>query len=151
MFDQEPMSDQEQRVSTRTGSFRAVLRYLIAIAAIVVAVAMVTGTWDDTGAATGELPMRIFLVGWAISVVVISAGFAFAGLVPRHGRPVPRSMLPLAVQHVAVGLVIGLAIGTTDWTSLRLAGWWQLWWTVPLLLVYARVLIALRGPHRTWR
>jgi hypothetical protein len=135
-------NEREQQIPTRSNPFKAVLRPLIALAAIAVVIALVAGTWNDTGAATGEVPMRIFLVGWAAAAIVISAGAAFAGLVP---RPV----LPLAVHHVAVGLVIGLAIGTTDWTTLRLAGWWQLWWTVPLLLVYASLLISLRRSART--
>ena len=135
-------NEREQQVSTRSNSFKALLRPLVALAAIVVVIALVVGTWNDTVAATGEIPMRIFLVGWAAAAVVISAGFVSVGLV---SRPV----LPLAVQHVAVGLVIGLAVGTTDWTTLHLAGWWQLWWTVPLLLVYAGLLITLRRSSRT--
>jgi hypothetical protein len=135
-------NEREQLVSTRSNSFKAVLRPLVALTAIVVVIALVVRTWNDTGAATGEIPMRIFLVGWAAAAVVISAGFVSVGLV---SRPV----LPLAVQHVAVGLVIGLAVGTTDWTTLHLAGWWQLWWTVPLLLVYAGLLITLRRSSRT--
>lgn len=143
------MSDQEQQVSTRSGSFGTILRFLFVVAAFAVAAVLVAGAWDDAGAATGKLPMRIFLVGWAMSAGVISTGFAFAGLLPRHGRPVSRSILPLAVLHVAVGLVVGLAVGTTDWTTLRLVGWWQLWWTIPLLLFYAGFLIALRRSSRT--
>lgn len=133
---------EERRVSARSSSFRDILLSLATLAAIIVAIALVVETWDDTGAATGEVPMRIFLVGWAVAAVVISAGLAFTGLVR---RPV----LPLAVQHVAVGLVIGLAVGTTDWTALRLAKWWQLWWTVPLLLAYASLLITLQRSPRT--
>ena len=85
------------------------------------------GAWDDTGAATGEVPMRIFLVGWAVAAVVTSAGLPFFGPAFRRGQLVPRAVPPLVVQHVVMGLVIGLAVGTTDWTALRLAGWWQLW------------------------
>lgn len=143
------MSDQERQVSTRSGAFGTILRLLFAIAAFAVAAVLVAGAWDDAGAATGKLPTRIFLVGWAISVGVISTGFASAGLLPRHGRPASRPILPLAVLHVVVGLVVGLAVGTTDWTTLRLAGWWQLWWTIPLLLLYAGSLIASRRSSRT--
>ncbi len=145
------MSNQgEQQIPTRPSSFRAILRLLVVLAAIAVAVTLVVGAWDDTGAATGEVPMRIFLVGWAVAAVVILAGFPFAGLVSRRGQLVLRSVLPLAVQHAVMGFVIGLAVGTTDWTALSLAGWWQLWWTVPLLLVYTSLLITLRRSSRTW-
>lgn len=136
------MSNQgEQQITSRSSSLRALLLPLVAIVAAVVAIALVAGTWDRTGAATGDVPMRIFLVGWAVAAVVILSGFAFAG--PRH-RP---ALLP-AVQHVAVGFVVGLAVGTTDWTALRLAGWWQLWWTVPLLLAYAGLFVTLRRTPR---
>ena len=119
------MSDREQQVSARSGSFGTALRPVIALAAGVVAVILVATVWNDGGAATGEVPMRIFLVGWAVAAVVVSAGFASG-----------RTVLPPAVLHVAVGLVIGLAINSTDWTDLHLARWWQMWWTVPLILVY---------------
>lgn len=132
------MSDQEQQVSTRSGSLGNVLRPLAALAASVVAVALVVTVWNDGGAATGEVPMRIFLVGWAVAAIGVSVGFASG-----------RSILPLAVLHALVGLVIGLAVGTTDWTALHLAGWWQMWWTVPLILVYASLIITLRRSPRT--
>lgn len=137
------MSNQgEQQFSTRPNSLGGVLRFLGVLAATVIAIALVAGTWDDTGAATGEIPMRVFLVGWTVAVIIISAGFALSS-------PLSRSVVPMVVQHVTVGIVIGLAVGTTDWTTLRLAGWWQLWWTVPLLLVYASLLITRRRFART--
>lgn len=122
---------------------------MVVLVAFAVATILVISAWNDTGAATGEIPMRIFLVGWAVAAVVIAAGSPLAGLTSRRGRPVPGSVLPLDAQHVAVGLVIGLAVGTTDWTALRLAGWWQLWWTVPLLLAYTVLLGTLRRSPRT--
>lgn len=143
-------NQREQQAPTRSGSFRATLRPLVVLAAIAVAITLVVWAWDGTGAATGEVPMRIFFVGWAVAAVAISAGFLFADLAARHGQPVSRSVPPLTVQHLVMGFVIGLAVGTTDWTSLRLAGWWQLWWTVPLLLSYAGFLITLRRSSRTW-
>ena len=120
----------EERIPSRSSSLRAILRPLVALAAAVVAIVLVAGTWDDTGVATGQGPMRIFLVGWAVAAVIILSGFAFTG-------PMRRPVLLPAVQHVAAGFVVGLAVGTMDWTALRLTGWWQLWWTVPLLLAYA--------------
>ncbi len=139
------MSDQgEEWMPSRSGSQRAILRPLLAIAAAVAAIALVAGTWDQTGAATGLVPMRVFLVGWAVAAFVILFGFAFAGLM--H-HPV---LLP-AVQHLAAGFAVGLALGTTDWTALRLSGWWQLWWTVPLLLAYAGLLVTLRRSSRNRR
>ena len=135
----------EERIPSRSSSLRAILRPLVALAAAVVAIVLVAGTWDDTGVATGvatgQGPMRIFLVGWAVAAVIILSGFAFTG-------PMRRPVLLPAVQHVAAGFVVGLAVGTTDWTALRLTGWWQLWWTVPLVLAYAGLLVTLRRPSR---
>lgn len=131
------MSDQEQQVSPGSGSFGAVLHPVIALAACAVAVALVAMFWNDAAAATGEVPMRIFLIGWAVAAIIVSAGFAFG-----------RSVLPLAVLHVTMGLVIGLAVGTTDWTRLQLAGWWQMWWTFPLILIYVSLLIGRRRSTR---
>jgi len=130
-----------QQIPSTSNFLGASLRPLVAIVAAVAATVLVAGNWDKTGAATGEVPMRIFLVGWAVAAVVILSGFAFASLM--H-RPV----LLLTVQNVAVGFVVGLAVGTTDWTALRLTGWWQLWWTVPLLLAYAGLLVTLRRSSR---
>jgi hypothetical protein len=131
----------EERILSRSSSLRAILRPLVALAAAVVAIVLVAGTWDDTGVATGQGPMRIFLVGWAVAAVIILSDFAFTG-------PMRRPVLLPAVQHVAAGFVVGLAVGTTDWTALRLTGWWQLWWTVPLLLAYAGLLVTLRRSSR---
>ena len=144
------MSDQrEQQVSAGARSFRATLALPVALAAIAAAIILVVLAWGDTDAATGAVPMRIFLVGWAIAAVVGSADFLAAGLVSRREQPMSGPVLPPVIQHVVMGFVMGLAVGTTDWTSLRLAGWWQLWWTVPLLLSYAGLLITLRRSSRT--
>jgi hypothetical protein len=143
------MSNQrEQRLSTGAGSLRAIPSLLVDLAAITVAITLVILAWNDTAAATGEVPMRIFLVGWAVAIVIVWDGFPFTELVSRREEPVYRSVLPAAVHHVAVGAVIGLAVGTTDWTDLRFAGWWQLWWTVPLLLAYASRLRSLQRLSR---
>lgn len=132
-------------------SFGVILRLLASLAAIAVAITLVVSVWNDTGAATGDVPMRIFLVGFSAGAVIISAGFPLTSSVFRRDRAASRPILPLAVYHVVMGVVIGLAIGTTDWTDLRFAGWWQLWWTVPLSLLYTSRLVALRRSFRVVR
>ena len=139
----------EQQTPAGARSFRATLPVLVTLAVFAIVMTLVVLAWGDTGAATGAVPMRIFLVGWAVAAVVISANFLFAGLLSRRGQPMPRSVLPPVMLHIVMGFVVGLAVGTTGWTSLRLAGWWQLWWTVPLLLSYAGLLITLRRSSRT--
>jgi hypothetical protein len=103
---------------------------------MVVTAALVVGTWNDTEAATNVVAMRVFLIGWALAAVVIVAESPLATSKSHDGQGRRRGEFFPTAQHVAMGLVLGLAIGTTDWTSLRLIGWWQLWWTVPLLLAY---------------
>jgi hypothetical protein len=116
------IADQREQPSL-TGSFGAVLRHLVVLAGIVVALALVVLAWDGTGAATGLIQMRIFLVGWAVATVVVLAGLLFAGSASRARWRALRTVSPLTAQHLAVGVVIGLAIGTTDWATLRLVGW----------------------------
>jgi hypothetical protein len=143
------MPDQrEQRLSTGAGSLRAIPRPLVDLAGVAIAITLVVLAWDNTAAATGDVPMRIFLISWAIAAVIIWDGFPLTALVSRQEEPVYRSVLPVAVHHVAIGVVIGLAVGTTDWTNLQFAGWWQLWWTVPLLMAYASRLATLRRSSR---
>lgn len=92
--------------------------------------------------------MRIFLVGFAVGAIVIVAGSSLVKLLACHGQLVLASNLPMTLQHLAMGMVLGLAVGTTDWTNLSLVGWWQLWWTVALLLLYIAFLAQLRKASR---
>lgn len=130
------MSNQQQSRS-ESAILRNFLRILPAGAAVAVAIILVALAWDGVGAAADETSWRIFLVGWAGAVAMMAAGFAVTLLSPR-------SALPLAALHVVIGLVVGLAIGTTDWTALSLGGWWQLWWTVPLLLFHVGFFATIR-------
>lgn len=142
-------NQRNQQLSDRMSSFGAILRLLASLVVIAVAIALVVLAWNDSGAATGDVSMRIFLVGLVVGAVIISTGFSFTNRVFRRGQATPRPVLPLAVHHVVMGFVIGLAVGTTDWTDLRFAGWWQFWWTIPLLLLYASLLIKLRRSVRS--
>lgn len=142
------VSDQGSQFHNRTSLPGQLLPVLVSVVAVAVAIIMVVGTWNDTGAATGELSMRIFLVGWMVSAVIILSGFSLAPRVSHRGRSSSLLALLSVVCHVAVGVVVGLAVGTTDWTELQFAGWWQLWWTVPLLLLYAGFLVNLRWRSR---
>ncbi len=140
----------DRQFSARIRLFKAIVRALGDLAGIALAITLVVLAWDDTGAATGDVPMRIFLVGFAVAAIIIwiQLPFPFTFLVSRREQPVPRLTLPPAMHHVAMGAVIGLAVGTTDWTTLRFAGWWQLWWTVPLLIAYSSLAITRQRSSR---
>jgi hypothetical protein len=138
------MSNQGEQSYNRAGLWGLIRSLLVSLAYIVVAMALVVSAWNDTGAATNEVSMRIFLVGFAVGAVVIVAGSVLVEKLSRHGQSALVSGLSLTLQHLAIGIVIGLAIGTTDWANLRLAGWWQLWWMVPLMLAYVSLVLARR-------
>lgn len=127
------------------------LRSLVDLAGIALAITLVVLAWNDTGAATSDLAMRIFLVGFAAAAIIIwiQLPFPFTFHLSRRGQSVHRSVLPLTVHHVTMGVVVGLAIGTTDWTDLRLTGWWQFWWTIPLLIAYSSLLFSRRRFSRS--
>lgn len=116
------------------------------ILALTVATSLVALAWNSTGAATGLVQMRIFLVGWAVAAVMtVAAGLLPAGTISRRDGRGSGSLTAMELSyHLVVGCVVGLAIGTTDWSNLHIVGWWQMWWTVPLVLGYLGNLAALR-------
>ncbi|AHY45605.1 Hypothetical Protein RradSPS_0322 [Rubrobacter radiotolerans] len=96
--------------------------------------------------ATGRVQMRLFLAGWGLTAVLLAAGFLFGGF--GRQRSGSRPALPSGVYSWATGVVVGLAVGTTDWSAPSFVGWWQFWWTVPLLAAYLGLSGALRRDRR---
>lgn len=97
--------------------------------------------------------MRIFLVGWGVAAVILSIESLFRDFMSRWRQDrAERRLLP-AVHYVVIGVVIGLAVGTTDWTDLQFAGDRQMWLqpvlTVPLLLGYSGYLRGLQRSSRS--
>ncbi|WP_273843774.1 hypothetical protein [Rubrobacter calidifluminis] len=91
------------------------------------------------------MQMRIFLVGWAVAAVMTVAVRLLSGTISRRDGRGSGSLTAMELSyHLVVGCAVGLAIGTTDWSNLQIVGWWQLWWTVPLVLGYLGNLAALR-------
>lgn len=85
------MSDQRKRqFSNRARPLKGILRFAFGLVGIAIAILMVVLTWNDTAAATGDVPMRIFFVGWAVAAVILSVEFLFTDLLSRR--------LPLAVH-----------------------------------------------------
>ena len=143
--------DQEQPGNVNGSGFGSALRVLAALSVTAVAAALVFMAWGSTETATSEVHGKIFLVGWAVAAVVIAAGFLITDLASRPRGLAAHAVSSLTAQHLAVGFVVGLAIGTTDWETLRLAGWWQFWWTGPLLLAYGGLLGRSRRSSRAAR
>lgn len=142
------MSDQRnQLLPDRARALIVIARPLLEFAWIAIALTLVILGWNMTGAATGEVSLRIFLVGWAAASIVLSVEFLFNDLTSLRRRSRVELRLPWAVHYVAIGAVVGLAVGTTDWTDLRFEPdqiWLQLVLTVPLLLAYTIHLVRLQ-------
>lgn len=102
-------------------------RYAVVVLLLVIGTFSIWATWDDARASTGVLHHRIFLIGvglvWAVAAVTLA-------LVPWWGQ-VRRWLI--AAHLLIMGLYIGLAIATTDWTGWPMRGWMQFWWAFPLL------------------
>lgn len=115
-------------------------RAIVLAISVVVAVVVPALLWRETSAATTPLAMHLFLVIWSVAGIVTSA----VGTLARR----PRDAVTLVLASMMVGVATGVAIGTTDWSDLALAGWWQLWLLVPLLLGWASVVAGapLRRP-----
>ena len=115
------------------------------ILALAITMGLVALAWNSTGTATGIVQMRIFLVGWAVAAVMTVAVRLLSGTISRRDSRGFGSQTAMELSyHLVVGCVVGLAIGTTEWSNLHIVGWWQLWWTVPLVLGYLGNLAALR-------
>lgn len=124
-------------------------RYAFVVLLLVIGTVGVLITWDDARAAsasTSVLHLRIFLMGVALVWALVAVTLA---LVPWWGQA--RTWL-IAAHLLIMGLYIGLAIATTNWTGLTMRGWWQFWWAYPLMAgQIQQVLKLLRvplNPHR---
>ena len=105
-------------------------RYSFVALLLVVGAVGISLTWDDARAARASasvLHLRMFLMGvalvWAVGAVTLA-------LVPWWKQA--RTWL-IAAHLLIIGVYIGLAIATTNWTGLTMSGWWQFWWTFPLV------------------
>lgn len=114
---------EEQRTSTeRTKTFPS------AIAVVLVGAAASLG-WTSWEAAVPDLlAHRIFLLTCLVAVGVPAA---LRLITPVPGR---------TIQAVALGALVGAAVGTTPWQGLAEVFWYQLWWSVPLAVGLALML-----------
>ncbi|NKY97795.1 hypothetical protein HGB44_08975 [Nocardiopsis dassonvillei subsp. albirubida] len=118
----------EQRTATER------TRILPAAGAVVlVGVAAYLG-WTSWDAAVPDLVThRIFLT----TCMVVALLLALRLVTPLPGR---------MVQAVALGALIGVALGTTPWQELGEVFWYQMWWSGPLAVGLALMLWAPSNP-----
>ena len=102
-------------------------RYAYVLLLLVVGPVGLWSAWDDARASASLLHHRMFLMGvalvWAHTTVTLA-------LVPWWGQA--RTWL-IAAHLLIMGMYLGLAIATTNWTGLTMRGWWQFWWACPLV------------------
>ena len=116
-------------------------RYAVVVLLLVIGAVQISITWDDVRASTSILHHRMFLSGVAL---VWAVGALTLALVPWWGQA--RTWL-IAAHLLIMGLYLGLAIATTNWTGLTMRGWWQFWWAYPLMAGQSlQVLKLLRVP-----
>lgn len=105
-----------------------VARYAYVVLLVIVGGVLLQIHWNDTGASTSVFHTRLFLLGAALVFAIVAATLA---LVPWWEQV--RAWL-IASHLLIMGLYLGLAVATTDWSIWSLSGWWQGWWT-PVFLV----------------
>lgn len=125
-------------------------RYASALLLVIIAVSVPWIGWDDAGASTSVLHYRLFLLVSALVGAVIAVTLALA---PWRGKVRPRL---IAAHLLIMGLYLGVAIATTDWSAWPMRRWWQGWWTLPLVTAQIQWILRLSrygstGPDFTKR
>ena len=115
-----------------------VLRYAFVLLMGVIATIPLSLSWNEAGASTSVLQNRIFLMGTALVVAVVAVTLALTPWWEKVGAWL------IAAHLVIMGLYLGLAIATTDWTAWQMRGWWQFWWTPPLMSGQIQQVLRLR-------
>ena len=113
-------------------------RYAYVVLLLVIGALGVWSAWDDASASASLLHHRMFLTGVALAMANITVTLA---LVPWWGQA--RTWL-IATHLLIMGLYVGLAIATTNWTGVTMRGWWQFWWAYPLMAGQIQQVLKLR-------
>ena len=100
-------------------------RFVIALAMSAFMVWVVSTNWNgDVG------HVSVSLAHWRLFSTAIVAfaciHFSIWALAPRWQT---LGSWPIWTTVVALAVVVGLAIGTTDWQGWTMSRWWQFWWT----------------------
>ena len=102
-------------------------RYVYVLVFLVIAALIPWSGWDYAGASTSVFHNRLFLLVAALVGAVIAVTVALA---PWWGKV--RTRL-IAAHLLIMGLYLGVAIATTDWSAWPMRGWWQGLGAFPLL------------------
>ncbi|TQN30245.1 hypothetical protein FHX37_0107 [Haloactinospora alba] len=99
---------------------------VLAAAAALALGALALGAWFRDAAVPDPRTHRMFLVVWTVGGLLLAGDLA-----GRRGiGGAPRLLSPL--HRVYVGLLAGIAVGTTVWSQPGPAFWHQLWWSGPI-------------------
>src|SRR5687768_15764834 len=114
------------------------LRYACVLLVSVILAVPLSLFWNEAGASTSVLQNRILLMGVALVVAVVAVTLA---LVPWWDKA---AAWLIATHLLILGLYLGLAVATTDWTAWQMREWWQFWWTPPLMSGQIQQVLKLR-------
>lgn len=116
-------------ISPTQGSERTskVLAAVFVLASVVVPILLWSGATADS-----NVSLRVYLIGWATCGLLLAATVA----VPKVRTD---STLAAPILWLGLGLLLGLAIGTTPWSDLA-GPVWQLWLTIFLVAGYVHQL-----------
>ncbi len=91
---------------------------------------IVADNWDGSigEVSVSLLHWRLFIVGYLATVFLHVSIWTLA---PRWRLMSER---PMWAMVIVTSLLVGLAVGTTDWAAWTISRWWQFWWTIPLLV-----------------
>ncbi len=100
---------------------------VLAMVFVLVSVVVPILLW--TGASRGsDLSLHVYLIGWAACGVLLASTV----VVPKFRSD---SKVAVPILWLGLGLLLGLAIGTTPWSDLA-GPVWQLWLTIFLVAGY---------------
>jgi hypothetical protein len=112
-------------------------RYASVLLIVIIAVIVPWAGWDDARASTSVLHSRLFLLVSSLVGAVVAVTLALA---PWWGKVGTRL---IAAHLLIMGLYLGVAIATTNWSVWPIRGWWQGLWTLPLVTAQIQQILKL--------
>lgn len=112
-----------------------IVRPILGVIGTLIAVSALTSLkWNDTSGTTGILSTRIFLVAYGAAAVVFLLGLVPADLWGSRESRRAWSPLPAGVHYLTAGVLIGIAVGITDWRHVVPPEATHLWWTLFMVM-----------------
>ncbi|WP_026534180.1 hypothetical protein [Arthrobacter sp. H14] len=104
------------------------------IGSLIAVIALTSLKWNDAAGTTGILSTRMFLVAYGLAAVVAVLGLVPADLWGTRESRKTWSPLPAWLHYLTTGVLIGVAIGITDWHLIQPTEATHLWWTLFMVM-----------------